>query len=116
MGRVAYAFHIAPGQEADVAAAAADLRSAASDDYARTRAEFGLTSLGVWLQSTSQGSLVVCVFEGNLDEYFERARAESGIDEWFRDKIRQWTGSDEEMLAVYDYPQSEELFYWKLEA
>ncbi len=112
-GRIAYAFPLVEGQKADVRAAAAGIGAAASD-FGQTRRALGLTSLSVWLQEAPI-PLVVLVFEGDLETYFERASSDAGIDEWFRDKIREWCGSDEVAELVYRYPQSEELFSWTLE-
>ena len=115
MDRIAYAFHITPGSEDDLKAAAADMRSAGLE-FGRTRQEQGLTALGVWLQVTPRGSLVVVLLEGDLESYFQVIRGDPGIDAWFRDKILEWTGSEEETSAVYAYPQSEELFHWSIDA
>lgn len=111
MERMVYAFHIAPGQEDDVRAAAADIRFA-GEDFGRSRQTLGLTGISVWLQRTSQGHLVVLLVEGDVERYFASVRDEPGIDDWLREKILQWTGSEAETAAVYSFPQSEELFSW----
>ncbi len=109
--RIAYAFPIEEGQEDDVRRTAADIRAVFSE-YGESRRALGLTALGVWLQTTDRGPLVIVLVEGDLESYFEAIAADKGIDEYFRDKIRQWTGSDEEMEKVYRFPQSEALVWW----
>jgi len=110
--RMAFAFRVAPGQEDDIRTVAASIR-AAEPDFVRSRRAMGLSRLSAWLQATPEGFLVLLLTEGeDLQGYFEQALVDRGFDEWLREKLVEWTGSDLELSAVYRYPQSEEMFHW----
>lgn len=114
MDRMVYGFHVVPELVDDVRETAEIVRAAIAD-FARSRSELGLTELDVWLQSTPQGPLVIVGLGGELDGYFSRIRSDKGLDEWFREKIAQWVGSETEMERLYRYPQSKHLFTWRSE-
>ena len=115
MGRVAFAVQVAPEHEAALQATN-DAFKDAFDDFAASRKELGLTRMEVWVQSTSRGPLVIFVLEGELAEYFAHIRTASGVDEWMRQNIREWVLSAEDAEAAYQYPQSQAVFAWSLEA
>ena len=111
MGRIAFAVRVKPDQLEDVRTVAKDF-NAAFDDFVSSRKQFGLTSLTAWLQDNDDGPCVVVYVEGDLEKYFSSTQAESGIDEYLRQKIKQWSGSDRDPPAMFDYPQGNLLFEW----
>ncbi len=106
------AFQIVPEAVDDVRATARDV-GASSDDFGNSRAELGLSELGVWLQTNAQGAFVMVEIAGDLDTYFHRIRTDTGLDGWIRDKMAQWVGSAEVAERLYENPNSEELFSWR---
>ena len=113
MEKVAFAVQVGP-EHADDLRATSDAFKDAFDDFAASRKELGLTQMEVWLQSTTRGPLLVFVLEGKLADYFAYIRTASGVDEWMRQNILDWSPSQEDAEAAYRYPQSEALFEWKL--
>lgn len=114
MDRIAFAFQVAPDQEADFVATN-EVFADAFNDFAASRQELGLTRMEVWVQPTARGPLVIFVLEGQLEEYFAHIRTTSGVDEWMREKIKGWAVSPEEADAAYRYPQSVPAWVWSLE-
>ena len=113
MERVAFAVQVAPDHEDELRATSEAFKDA-FDDFAASRRELGLTQMEVWVQSTSQGPLLIFVLEGALADYFAYISTASGIDEWMRQNIQAWSPSLEDAEAAYRYPQSESLFSWAL--
>ena len=111
MGRIAFTVRIQPDQIADVRNASKDF-NAAFEDFALSRKRLGLTALSAWLQEDEVGPCLVLYLEGDLESYFSSMQTESGIDEYIRQKVKEWTGSDEDALAALNYPQAEMLFDW----
>ena len=114
MERVAFAVQVAP-EHADELRATSEAFKDAFDDFAASRKELGLTQMEVWIQSTSRGPLLIFVLEGALADYFAHIRTASGVDEWMRQNIQEWSPSSEDAEAAYSYPQSESLFSWALQ-
>ena len=114
MGRVAFAVQVTPDHEAELRSTADAFRDV-FDEFAASRKELGLTRMEVWMQSTSRGPLLIFVLEGELAEYFAHISTASGVDEWMRQNIKEWSVSPEDAEAAYQYPQSQEMFAWSLE-
>jgi hypothetical protein len=110
--RLVSTFQILPEAVDDVRATARDVR-ASSDAYGQTRAELGLSEMRVWLHTTAQGSFMIVEIVGDLENYFHRIKADTGLDGWMREKVAQWVGSAELAERLYQYPENEELLSWR---
>ena len=115
MDRIAFAFQVAPEHEADFLATSEAFQDV-FDDFAASRRDLGLTRMEVYAHPSTQGRMVVFVLEGQLESYFAHIRSASGVDEWMREKIIEWVGSESEVQRLYQCPQSEQLFAWLSEA
>ncbi len=110
--RLVSTFQILPEAVDDVRAIARDVR-ASSDAFGQTRAELGLSEMRVWLHTNAQGSFMIMDIVGDLENYFHRINADSGLDGWMREKVAQWVGSAELADRLYQFPENEELLSWK---
>ena len=111
MGRIAFAVPIQPDQIDDIRNAAKDF-NAAFDDFVSSRKRLGLSTLSVWLQENEDGPCLVLYMEGDLENYFSSIQTESGIDEYIRQKVKEWTGSDRDPPVMFEYPHGDLLFDW----